>query len=133
MSRARQLEALILQRVNRRLTRKEPDLSLGFMKKQFKSEVERPWKKLERVSEVWAELLPADLIERTRLQSLDRGILRVGVSDSVTLYELDRVLRSGTQRELIRRIPGGGAAIRKIRLSVDPLASRHDDTPEDRP
>ncbi|QDU72283.1 DciA family protein [Mucisphaera calidilacus] len=130
MDRKRQLEQLRLRRTSERLRRREADLSLGFMAKQFKAEVERPWKKVEAATDVWMALLPSSIAERTRLQGLDRGVLRVGVSDSATLYELDRLLRGGVQRELQRRVKGGVVSIRKIRLSLDPLASRHDDEPE---
>ncbi|WP_428386898.1 DciA family protein [Mucisphaera sp.] len=125
------MNKLILDRTQARLKRAERDLSLGFMKQAFRAEIERPWKKLEQVVEAWREVLPTQVAERTRLQGLDRGTLRVGVADSATLYELDRLLRSGAQRELLARVRGGAAVVRKIKLSVDVLASRHDATPEE--
>ena len=94
----------------------EPDLSLGFLKKQFHRDVARPHKQLAELVELWQQLMPADLARHARLESLSRGVLRVSVDSSARLYELDRLLRGGLERELIRS--HAGPAFRRIRLSL---------------
>jgi len=94
----------------------ERDRSLGFMAKDFAREVAKPFKELEGLAELWAELIPADLAEHTRLESLRRGVLHVVVDSSGINYELDRLLRGGVQRELTRRHKGN--ALRQVKLRV---------------
>lgn len=94
----------------------EQDLSLGFLKKQFKREVEKPYRQLGPLGTLWAELLPQELVAHSRLEGLSRGVLRVAVDSSAHLYELDSLLRNGLERELIRRHKG--AVLRKVRLHV---------------
>lgn len=94
----------------------ESDLSLAFLRESFKREVERPMKQLGKLSQLWAELVPAELAAHTRLESLSRGVLRVAVDSSPRLYELDRLLRSGLQQQLISR--HSGPAVRRVQLRV---------------
>jgi len=103
--------------------RKAPDLSMGFIKAQFKREVERPYKQLGAIVELWEQFVPADVLPHTRLESLARGVLRVIVDSSSQLYELDRLLRGGIERQLI--IAHKGPAFRKVQLrvgAIDPPA-----------
>ncbi len=95
----------------------DPDLSLGFMRKQFQREVARPHKQLADLVELWAELVPEALAGHTRLEGLSRGTLRVAVDSSARLYELDRLLRGGLERELLSRHKG--AALRRVKVVVD--------------
>jgi hypothetical protein len=92
-----------------------PDLSLSFLKKQFKRDIERPYKQLGDLGELWRNLLPATLVAQTRLEGLSRGVLRVTVSSSAALYEIDRLLREGLERELKRQHKG---TLTKVRLRV---------------
>ena len=106
-----------LKRLRQWRVGKEADLSLAFLQDQFKREVARPHQQLAQLVEVWEALVPAALVRRTRLESLSRGILKIGVHDSATLYELDQLLRHGLQGQLI-------AACRKstfhrIQLRID--------------
>lgn len=108
-----------LDDLRRHRNREDPDLSLGFLKQQFKRDIARPAKHLGDLAGLWQELVPAALIDATRLESLSRGVLRVTVRSSVELYELDSLLRTGLERELIRR--HAGPAFRKVKLTVGPL------------
>lgn len=108
----RHVEALREQRV-----RPEPDLSLGFLADQFKREVARPFKQLGDLAELWNELLPDEVAVGTRLESLQRGVLNVAVDSSARLYEIDRRLREGLERELVTRHKG--AAFRRVKLRVE--------------
>lgn len=98
--------------------RKERDLTLGFLADQFKRHVARPHRQLEQLVGLWAELVPADLAAHTRLAGLARGVLHVDVDSSARLYELDRLLRSGLERQIITRHKG--PAMRRIQLRVAP-------------
>jgi hypothetical protein len=105
-----------LSRLRQWRNRPEPDVSLGFLSKLFKQEIEKPFKQLAEVSQVWAELVPEAMARRSRLESLERGVLRVTVDSSATLYGLDRLLRSGLQRRLITACKG--PAVRRVKLQV---------------
>ena len=95
---------------------REPDLSMAFVNDLFKRQIERPHKQVRAVVALWQKLLPPELLEHCRLESLRRGVLRVAVDSSGRLYELDRLLREGLGQELIRAQQG--TAIRKIQLRV---------------
>lgn len=105
-----------IDRLQRHRRRPEPDRSLRFLSKHFKHEIERPYKQLGELSELWARLVPQPLIGHTRLEGFSRGVLRVAVDSSSHLYELDRLLRSGLQIQLIRAHRLG--SIRRIKLRV---------------
>ncbi len=96
----------------------EPDLTLGFMKKQFQRDVARPYKQLGALVQLWGELVPGELAEHTRLEAVRRGVLQVVVDSSARLYQLDRELRGGLARKLIRDPRGGGVHRIKLRLGV---------------
>lgn len=100
-------------------TRPPRDLSLHFLKDQFQREVAKPYKQLGQIVELWREHVPDHLHQRTALRSLQRGRLTVTVSDSSTLYELDRLLRGGVEQTLRRQFPGN---LRRVKLEVGPLA-----------
>lgn len=105
-----------LDGLRERRNRKDPDLSLGFMAGQFKREVQKPYEQLGKLTEIWGELVPAELAAHTRLEGLSRGVLRVSVDSSGRLYELDRLLRGGVFDELISRHKG--KALRRVDLKV---------------
>jgi len=98
----------------------EPDRTLMFLAKQFKQQVEKPYRQMQGIGGLWAKLVPGELVVHTRLDGLSRGVLHVVVDSSARLYKLDRALRSGLQREIIGRHKG--PAMRRIRLRVDPAA-----------
>ncbi|NJL32308.1 MAG: hypothetical protein HC898_12215 [Phycisphaerales bacterium] len=56
---------------------KEPDLSLSFLKDQFKREVARPHQQLAELTDLWESLVPASIVARTRLESLSAGTSRL--------------------------------------------------------
>lgn len=95
---------------------KDGDFSLGFIKQQFQRDVAKPHKQLGAIGELWHELVPPGLARHTRLEGLSRGVLRVAVDSSAHLYQLDRLLREGLQRQLI--IGHKGGTLRSVRLRV---------------
>ncbi len=96
--------------------RKDPDLSLGFLRNQFKREVQKPFEQLGDLSAIWMELIPQELAAHTQLESLNRGVLHVSVDSSGRLYELDRLLRSGVFDQLITQHKG--KALRRVDLKI---------------
>ena len=103
-----------LDQLRKSRNRPEPQWSLGFLREQFKRQVEKPYRQLGTVSGLWSQLVPQDLARHTRLESLSRGVLRVAVDSSARLYELDRMLRLGLEQKL--RTHPQGKAIRRIKL-----------------
>ena len=93
------------------------DLSLQFLAQQFKQTIEKPHKQLKTIIPLWQNLVPPDLAAHARLESLSRGVLRVMVDSSPHLYELDRLLRSGLQRELL--VQHKGSSLRRVQLRLD--------------
>ena len=96
--------------------RPEGDESLAFLNDAFRRDVARPFRQLGAVVQVWAELVPAELAGQTRLEGLSRGTLSVSVTSSAALYELDRRLRGGLERQLVVR--HRGAALRRVKLRL---------------
>jgi hypothetical protein len=109
-----------LNRLRQFRNRPTADLSLRFMADQFKKQVEKPYKQLGNLGQLWSQLLPQELAGHTRLESFSQGVLRVGVDSSAHLYALDRLLRQGLQNELITRHTG--KAIRRVQLKVSAAA-----------
>ena len=107
---------LYMARLRQWRTRSSPDLSLAFMKPMFKQQVERPYARLHQIAALWQQLVPAELVGHTRLDRLSYGVLHVSVESSTHLYELDRLLRSGLQRQLI--VQHKGPALRRVQLRV---------------
>lgn len=128
-----------LGRLRQWRNRAEPDYSMNFLAGYFKREVEKPHKQLGALGEIWRQLVPAELAEHTRLESLSRGVLRIAVDSSSRLYQLDRLLRAGLEQRIIQA--HRGPAFRKILLRVAeeargqspgdqrPAAPRPDDDP----
>ncbi len=108
-----------LERLRQWRNPKEFDHSMAFLKGQFKREVEKPFKQLAAMAEVWPQLVPASLVEHTKLEAISRGVLRVIVDSSGALFELDRLLRGGLESQLITRHKG--PAVRRIQLRVGRL------------
>ena len=107
-----------LERLRKHRNFKDRDFSLGFLERQFKNEVEKPFKQIADLVEVWNRLVPAHIVDHTRLESMNRGTLRVIVESNSWLYELDKALRSGLQQQIISEFRG--KAFRRIQLSVSP-------------
>lgn len=114
-----------LSRLRALRVKPEPDLSLGFLKKRFRQEIEKPHRQLAALVELWAQLVPETLHPHCRLESLSRGVLRVVVSSSAWHYELDRHLREGLREQLILR--HRGPAFNRIQVRVDAEPFREED------
>jgi len=109
-----QSEQARLDRLRGWRNRKEPDRSLSFLAEQFRRDIEKPFKQLHGLTDLWIQLVPEALVAHTTLQSFSRGVLKVAVDSSARLYELDRALRDGLERRLIVSYKAG--SLRKVRL-----------------
>lgn len=94
----------------------EPDLSLAYVRDDFKKRVERPYKQLALIVPLWEQLVPENLVKHSHLVRLDRGVLHVQVDSSARLYELDRLLRTGLEQRLI--VNHRGPAFRRVKLRL---------------
>jgi hypothetical protein len=107
------------------------DLSLGFMQEQFKREVAKPYRQLGGLAELWRELLPAHLVQRSKLVGLSRGVLHVEADSPAAHFAIDQHLRGGVMRELIAR--HRGPAIRRVQVRLGTRAATESDDPLRRP
>ncbi len=120
-------QSLRLERLRERRVFAPRDESLAFMTHAFKQEIARPFRQLEGVVDAWAQLVPEDLRKRSRLESLQRGVLTVAVDSSATHFVFDEHLRRGLAVKIAEL--SKGAVLRKIRLRVD--GSAFADEPND--
>ncbi|HVZ93884.1 MAG TPA: DciA family protein [Phycisphaerales bacterium] len=79
-------------------------------------QLERSSRRLGSIAEAWLEVCPAGLVERTSVKSFVSGTLTIGVRDAATRFELDRVLRTGMERELVRRTP---STLRSVKVVIE--------------
>ncbi len=91
-----------------------PD-SLGALFREARAELGRAQRRMAGVADAWASVVPEPLASRTALQGLARGVLTVIAADSAARFEIDRLLRSGAEAEIIRR---SKAPVRKVKISL---------------
>lgn len=113
-----QAAALRLQRLREARQRRAPDDALAPAFQRAAKDLRRLQRGLAGVAEAWEAICPPDLLGRTAIRSIRRGVLTIGVADATACYELDRLLKGGGERELIRRCPMG---VRKVRLASDAI------------
>lgn len=64
-----------------------------------------------------AQTFPSHLAEKIEVVKLARGVLTLGVPDSSTRFVVDRLLRSGAQAAMLKRVP---ASVKSVKLSIAP-------------
>ena len=104
-----------LDRLRQWRNRPPRDQTLAFLVDHVKAQVVRPHRQVGQLAELWQELVPAEMADRTTLASFTRGILTVHVPDSALLYQLDRLLRGGIEQQLRQR---SKTTLRSVRLKV---------------
>ncbi len=92
----------------------ERNLSLDTVFSSARKDLKKRARALGGIGAAWAALIPAQLLERATLVSLQRGILTVRCDDSATRFELDRFLRCGGELALIRKAPAGLTRVRLV-------------------
>ncbi len=88
---------------------------MGEIFAQAARDATRDRRRLGNAGDAWAAACPSDLIDRTAIVGLARGVLTVSTPDSATRFELDRALRAGAERALIGLC---SAPVRKVRVVV---------------
>lgn len=114
-------ELAALHRLRQVKVRPERDLTLT---KPFASE-EVALRKLRRANgglvEAWASVAPGDLADQIALRGVSAGVATLAVTNASARYQLDRWLRSGGERELIRACR---APIRKVKVVIEQTENR---------
>jgi len=62
-----------------------------------------------------AQTFPSHLADKVEVVKLARGVLTLSVPDSSTRYVIDRLLRSGAQTALLKRVP---ASIKSLKIVI---------------
>ena len=104
--------AFEIQQLRRHRVRPERDESLGLIMANTADQTRRTQSKFGRLIDLWQQLAPADLVNRTALVGLHNGVLTVDVDSASTAYQVDRLLRGGLTDELRRRFNGSLAKVR---------------------
>lgn len=123
-----------LEALRKRRLRPAPDYSLHFLEEMFRKRIEKPFHQLHAVTEVWCRLVPEEVRACCRLESLQRGVLRIRVEGSSRLYTLDRLLKSGLERQLKQELRGirlTRIALKQGRLSAEDAAAGDRSTQQD--
>jgi len=115
---ARQLELLRERRVP-----PEPDLSIAGLVADQARYAQQTRAQLGQLIDLWFQVVPADLRERTSICSLRRGVLTVEADSAAVRFELDRLLREGLTDQLRRHFRGSLQRIR-VRLASGPAERR---------
>jgi hypothetical protein len=80
----------------------------------FKNSVQKRQSKLSSIAEVWARLVPEQLLEHCALEGFHAGTLKVNVDSSSHLYDLKQLLLAGLQQQLVLACKSSG--LRKVTL-----------------
>ena len=70
---------------------------------------------LGELAGIWQELVPSEVRESARLLRISRGVLTITVENSSERFLLDRALRGGLRRELVRR---SKVSLRDVRVLI---------------
>ncbi|MCA9290016.1 MAG: DUF721 domain-containing protein, partial [Phycisphaerales bacterium] len=110
----RHLEDLRARRGRR--TRDAP--AIGELVHRIEHDATRAERRLGSLVDLWTELVPATLVDHTRISGIRRGVLHVVVDSSPLLYELNTRLATGLEGELRRRYRG---TLLRVRATVGVL------------
>jgi len=113
-------DARHLDRIRRLRVKPDRDLSLRETIERSAAVLRRNERGAGRVADAWERSCPAEYIDRTSVERFAQGVLTIVVADAATRYALDRFLRSGGERTVIKASP---APIRKVRLRIGRVES----------
>jgi hypothetical protein len=104
-----------LDRLRESRVRPDRAVALGALVREASDEFRRAARRAGGAGAAWAEACPAALAARTAVDGVSRGVLTIHADDAPTRFEVDRWLRAGGEREVVRRCP---ATVRKIRVVI---------------
>ena len=110
--------AATIERLRRHRVRRPRHSELGHVLTAIRREATRQQKRRGGLDEVWEEIAPQALRDRTRVDSVRSGIVRLVVADPSTRYEVDAFLRGGGMQEIRLRAE---QPIRQVRCEIAPL------------
>jgi hypothetical protein len=102
-----------LRRLRELRNRPERDLSMAATVATAKQRVAKRHRDFAGVWAAWSAVVPARLAHATEIVGVSRGVLTVRAADTGVRFEIDRLLRSGGETELVRRAPIG---VRRVKL-----------------
>ncbi|MFP4052577.1 MAG: DciA family protein [Phycisphaerae bacterium] len=79
----------------------------------LKRDLSRRVRQVGKIAEIWQELLPEELLQRTSLESFQRGVLTVAVDSASHRFMLQTLLQGGLQRQIQSRFSG---TLQRIKL-----------------
>ena len=71
-----------------------------------------------------AQTFPSHLAEKIEVVKLARGVLTLGVPDASTRYVVDRLLRTGAQAALLKRVPASVRSVKMVMMATRGPAER---------
>lgn len=107
-------QQLQLLRENRGM--RERASSVGSLVEAVGADLRDLEKRIGGVASAWNASCPPALIGRTLVEGLVRGVLTIRADDASTRFELDRWLREGGQRTLVKQCP---TTVRKVKIVID--------------
>lgn len=94
---------------------RERTVAVGPMAAALGAEFKQLERRVGGVAGAWGAVCPADLIKRTSVEGVSRGVLTIRADDAGTRFEIDRWLRSGGERELVKKCP---TTVRKVKVVI---------------
>jgi hypothetical protein len=96
--------------------RKDRDVSLEGELGRLARRYEKSASGLGEVAEAWEALASEELRAVCRLKGYSQGVLTIAVEDASARYRVDRALRGGLRRELIR---ASRVSLRDVKVRVE--------------
>ncbi len=99
------LDARKIERLRQWRNPVAPDLSMTGEFHKFAQDARRQAKQLGGAGDAWLAVCPPDLLARTQLGTMSRGVLTVKTTDAGVKFQVDRWLREQGERLLVERCP----------------------------
>jgi hypothetical protein len=104
-----------VERIRQARVRGPGDVSLAMQMDAMLRETRKAQRGLAGVAGAWNAVVPPDLLGATMIEGVARGVLTVRVTTAAKRFALDRFLRSGGEREIVRASP---IPVRSVRIVV---------------
>jgi len=93
-----------------------PEKLAAVLEPWYEKAIAKPASKLGGISDLWLELVPAAILEHSRLAGFHRGTLQVTLSSAPVRAELEALLRRGLLAQLQAASRG---AVFRVKTAVD--------------